>query len=32
MEKYVRDQCAGGKSLDIPGDGRITRNGGRSGE
>jgi len=32
MEKYVRDQCAGGKSLDVPGDGRITRTDGRTGE
>jgi 2',3'-cyclic-nucleotide 2'-phosphodiesterase/3'-nucleotidase len=32
MEKYVRDQCAGGKSLAIPGDGRITRSDGKSSE
>jgi 2',3'-cyclic-nucleotide 2'-phosphodiesterase (5'-nucleotidase family) len=25
MEAYIRAQCAGGKSLDVPGDGRITR-------
>jgi 2',3'-cyclic-nucleotide 2'-phosphodiesterase/3'-nucleotidase/5'-nucleotidase len=30
MEAYVRAQCAGGKSLDIPGDGRITRSDGKS--
>jgi 2',3'-cyclic-nucleotide 2'-phosphodiesterase (5'-nucleotidase family) len=27
MEAYIRAQCAGGKSLDVPGDGRITRTG-----
>jgi len=27
MEKYIRDRCAGGKSLDVPGDGRIKRTG-----
>ena len=32
MEKYVRDQCAGGKSLAIPGDGRIKRSDGKSSE
>jgi len=32
MEAYVRAQCAGGKSLDVPGDGRITRSDGRAGE
>jgi 2',3'-cyclic-nucleotide 2'-phosphodiesterase (5'-nucleotidase family) len=32
MEAYVRAQCAGGKSLDIPGDGRITRSDGKSSE
>jgi 2',3'-cyclic-nucleotide 2'-phosphodiesterase/3'-nucleotidase/5'-nucleotidase len=30
MEAYVRAQCAGGKSLDIARDGRITRTDGRS--
>jgi len=25
MEAYVQSQCAGGKSLNVPGDGRITR-------
>jgi 2',3'-cyclic-nucleotide 2'-phosphodiesterase / 3'-nucleotidase / 5'-nucleotidase len=32
MEAYVRAKCAGGKSLDIPGDGRITRSDGKSSE
>jgi 2',3'-cyclic-nucleotide 2'-phosphodiesterase (5'-nucleotidase family) len=32
MEAYIRTQCAGGKSLDIPGDGRITRADGKSSE
>jgi len=32
MEAYVRARCAGGKSLDIPGDGRITRSDGKSSE
>jgi 5'-nucleotidase len=32
MEAYIKAQCAGGKSLDIPGDGRITRSGGRASE
>jgi 2',3'-cyclic-nucleotide 2'-phosphodiesterase (5'-nucleotidase family) len=30
MEAYVRAKCAGGKSLDVPGDGRITRSEGKA--
>jgi len=32
MEAYIRTQCAGGKSLDVPGDGRITRSDGKTSE
>jgi 2',3'-cyclic-nucleotide 2'-phosphodiesterase (5'-nucleotidase family) len=32
MEAYIRSKCAGGKSLDIPGDGRIKRSDGKSSE
>jgi len=30
MEAWVQSQCAGGKSLDLPGDGRITRADGKA--
>ena len=32
MEAWVRSQCAGGRSLDVPGDGRITRSDGKTSE
>src|SRR5262249_52964715 len=32
MESWIKSRCAGGKSLDVPGDGRITRSDGRSSE
>jgi 2',3'-cyclic-nucleotide 2'-phosphodiesterase (5'-nucleotidase family) len=32
MESYIRAQCANGKSLDVPGDGRITRLDGKTSE
>jgi len=32
IEAYIRAQCTGGKSLDVPGDGRITRTDGRTSE
>jgi 2',3'-cyclic-nucleotide 2'-phosphodiesterase/3'-nucleotidase len=32
MESWIRTQCAGGKSLDVPGDGRITRADGKTSE
>jgi 2',3'-cyclic-nucleotide 2'-phosphodiesterase/3'-nucleotidase len=32
IEDYIRTRCAGGKSLDIPSDGRITRSDGKTSE
>jgi 2',3'-cyclic-nucleotide 2'-phosphodiesterase (5'-nucleotidase family) len=32
IEAYIRARCEGGKSLDVPGDGRITRADGRTSE
>jgi hypothetical protein len=32
IEDYIRTRCAGGKSLDVPGDGRIKRSDGKTSE